>query len=130
METKRLVYKKNESEAIEEASSLLKAGEVVAFPTETVYGLGADATNEEAVNKIYHAKGSPGDNPLIVHVADKTQLQSLVEEYPDYVNKLVETFSPGPITYVLKSNHQVANNVTGGLDTVGIRIPQHPVALE
>src|SRR5699024_7427236 len=123
MKTKRLIYQNDTHQTIEEASSLLKAGEVVAFPTETVYGLGADATNEDAVKKIYRAKGRPGDNPLIVHVADKEQMQLLVGEYPGYVDKLIEAFSPGPITYVLKSNQQVAKNVTGGLDTVGVRIP-------
>lgn len=130
MQTKRLIYKYKGHDAINEAAVLLKAGEVVAFPTETVYGLGADATNRDAVDKIFLAKGRPSDNPLIVHVANKNQLKSLVEEYPDYVDQLMEAFSPGPITYVLKNKGQVAKNVTGGLKTVGIRIPNHPVALE
>src|SRR5690625_4175959 len=115
---------------IDEAAYLLRSGEIVAFPTETVYGLGADATNERAVEKIFKAKGRPADNPLIVHVATKEQVANLVEHIPSYVEILMEHFSPGPITYVLKSNGKVASAVTGGLDTVGVRIPNHPVALQ
>src|SRR5690625_7159375 len=115
---------------IDEAAYLLRSGEIVAFPTETVYGLGADATNERAVKKIFKAKGRPADNPLIVHVATKEQVANLVEHIPSYVEILMEHFSPGPITYVLKSNGKVASAVTGGLDTVGVRIPNHPVALQ
>src|SRR5690625_2352892 len=114
---------------IEEAAYLLRSGEIVAFPTETVYGLGADATNEIAVKKIFQAKGRPSDNPLIVHVANKKQASKLIKHIPAYVEKLMNKFSPGPITFVLKSNGKVAPAVTGGLDTVGIRIPDHPVAL-
>src|SRR5699024_4596391 len=108
METKRLIYAQNPQIAVQEAASLLKDGQLVAFPTETVYGLGADATNEQAVSKIYIAKGRPADNPLIVHIATKKQLQELVQTYPAYVDELIDAFSPGPITYVLKSNDQVA----------------------
>src|SRR5690625_2869426 len=114
---------------IDEAAYLLRSGEIVAFPTETVYGLGADATNEHAVHKIFKAKGRPSDNPLIVHVATKEQLHSLVTDVFDYVDKLIDTFSPGPITYVLKSANKVANVVTAGLSTVGVRIPSDPIAL-
>src|SRR5690625_3488927 len=121
---------KIEMAKIAEAAHLLQSGEVVAFPTETVYGLGADAMNDTAVKKIFQAKGRPADNPLIVHVATKKQLAELVKFIPEYVEKLIEQFSPGPITYVLKSNGKVATTVTGGLDTVGIRIPDHPVALQ
>ncbi len=129
MRTKLFIHKKNHQIAITEAAALLKAGEVVAFPTETVYGLGADATNERAVSKIFKAKGRPGDNPLIVHVACKQQLFELVQTYPAYVEKLIAAFSPGPITYVLPSNGRVAANVTAGLPTVGVRIPDHKAAL-
>src|SRR5690625_1511362 len=115
---------------IEEATYLLRSGETVAFPTETVYGLGADATNEFAVKKIFQAKGRPADNPLIVHVATREQVVELVQQIPPYVEKMMEAFSPGPITYVLKSNGKVASSVTGGLETVGVRIPNHPVALQ
>lgn len=116
-------------EDIKTVVQLLRRGELVAFPTETVYGLGADATNETAVNHIFKAKGRPSDNPLIVHVATKEQLLTLTEDVPDYVEKLIDAFSPGPITYVLKSAGHVANVVTAGLSTVGIRIPDHRVAL-
>lgn len=112
-----------------EAAELLKAAETVAFPTETVYGLGADATNEAAVRKIFQAKGRPQDNPLIAHVASKKQLLELVRDVPDYVDKLIDTFSPGPITYILPSNGTCAENVTAGLSSVGVRIPSHPIAL-
>lgn len=114
--------------AIEEAAGLLKAGETVAFPTETVYGLGADATNREAVAKIFQAKGRPQDNPLIAHVATIEQLKRIVDEIPDYVEKLLEHFSPGPITYILPTNGTCAENVTAGLSSVGVRIPDHPIA--
>lgn len=128
MQTKILKVDENK-EKIDEAASLLKRGEVVAFPTETVYGLGADATNEDAVSKIFQAKGRPSDNPLIVHVATKEQLFHLVTDVQPYVERLIDTFSPGPITYVLKSKGKVATNVTAGLSTVAVRIPNHPVAL-
>ncbi|HEY4600791.1 MAG TPA: L-threonylcarbamoyladenylate synthase [Cerasibacillus sp.] len=117
-------------EAIREAAQLLIEGHTVAFPTETVYGLGADATNEHAVRKIFQAKGRPQDNPLIAHVATKKQLVDIVDNYKPYVDKLIDVFSPGPITYILPSNDTCAINVTAGLDTVGVRIPDHPVALQ
>lgn len=120
----------NQNQAIYEAASFIKQGELVAFPTETVYGLGADATNEVAVAKIFTAKGRPQDNPLIVHVAHKAQLKQLVTMIPPYVEQMIEAFSPGPITYVLPSNGTCANNVTAGLSTVAVRIPDHPVAKE
>lgn len=110
-------------------ATLLRRGETVAFPTETVYGLGADATSESAVQKIFEAKGRPSDNPLIVHVATEEQLFSLVNKVPSYVTSLVKNFSPGPITYVLRHAGKVAPTVTAGLHTVGVRIPNHPVAL-
>lgn len=116
--------------AIEEAAHMLMSGSLVAFPTETVYGLGADATSEQAVRKIFAAKGRPQDNPLIAHVATKRQLKALVTELPLYVEKLIDAFSPGPITYVLPSNGSCAQNVTAGLATVAVRIPSHPVALQ
>lgn len=129
MQTKKLYFQNKIGDpAMKEAAALIQAGEVVAFPTETVYGLGADATNAAAVEKIFQAKGRPGDNPLIVHVADQSQITTLVGEYPAYVDDLLEAFSPGPITYVLSSNGVVSDNVTAGLDTVGIRIPDHPAA--
>jgi L-threonylcarbamoyladenylate synthase len=116
-------------QAIQEASALLASGELVAFPTETVYGLGADATNETAVAKIFRAKNRPQDNPLIAHVAGKTQLKQLVSEMPAYAEKLLTAFAPGPLTVILPANGTCAANVTAGLDTVAVRIPDHPAAL-
>ncbi|MDL4839161.1 L-threonylcarbamoyladenylate synthase [Aquibacillus rhizosphaerae] len=116
--------------AMEEAAQLIKDQEVVAFPTETVYGLGADATNEQAVAKIFVAKGRPSDNPLIVHVADEHQIEQYVTSIPDIARNLIKAFMPGPLTIILKSNGKIAKNVTAGLDTVAVRIPDHPIALE
>lgn len=131
MKTKWLSLSEESHEAsIAEAVELLKNGEVVAFPTETVYGLGADASNAVAIEKIFVAKGRPSDNPLIVHIADVNQLADLVVDIPAYVHNLMEQFSPGPITYILKGKGNVAENVTAGLPTVAIRIPNHPVALK
>ncbi|MDC3411781.1 L-threonylcarbamoyladenylate synthase [Terrihalobacillus insolitus] len=115
--------------SVEEAAQKLKEQEVVAFPTETVYGLGADATNEAAVNKIFQAKGRPSDNPLIVHVATKQQMEEFVTHIPPLAGTLITAFMPGPLTIILPSNGKIAANVTAGLDTVGLRIPDHPVAL-
>ncbi|MFD1606390.1 L-threonylcarbamoyladenylate synthase [Oceanobacillus luteolus] len=120
----------NIESAIQEAALLLKKGETVAFPTETVYGLGADATNAEAVAKIFQAKGRPQDNPLIAHVATMEQLRKLLDKLPGYVEDLISAYSPGPLTYVLPSNGTCAPNVTAGLSTVAVRIPDHPIALE
>jgi len=116
-------------QAIEEAAGMLLSGETVAFPTETVYGLGADATNQTAVSKIFSAKGRPQDNPLIVHVAEKKQLTALVTAVPAYVDTLIEQFTPGPITFILPHNGLCAENVTAGLSTIAIRIPDHPAAI-
>lgn len=118
----------NNSQEIEAAAAFLQQGSTIAFPTETVYGLGADATSEEAVAKIFKAKGRPQDNPLIVHVATKDQLTKLVTDLPDYAEQLITAFTPGPITFVLPSNGVCAANVTAGLSTVAVRIPDHPVA--
>ena len=118
------------TQVIGEAAALLKQGETVAFPTETVYGLGADATSEEAVAKIFKAKGRPQDNPLIAHVATIDQLKGLVDKLPEYVEDLIKAYSPGPLTYVLPSNGTCASNVTAGLSTIAVRIPDHPIALD
>jgi len=111
-------------------AGLLRAGEVVAFPTETVYGLGADATNSDAVLKIYETKGRPRFNPLIVHVADLPMAETLAEFSP--LARRLAAFWPGPLTLVLprKTNAGLSDIATAGLDTVGIRIPNHPLALE
>lgn len=107
----------------------LKNGGLVAFPTETVYGLGANALDETAVKKIYEAKGRPSDNPLIVHVASMSQLASIAQEVPSVALKLAAKFMPGPLTLVFKKKSVVPDAVTGGLDTVAVRMPRHPVAL-
>ncbi|SHM62530.1 L-threonylcarbamoyladenylate synthase [Gracilibacillus kekensis] len=110
------------------AADYLNKQEVVAFPTETVYGLGADATSEAAVSKIFEAKGRPADNPLIVHVHDPQQINHYVTEIPAMAQKLINAFMPGPFTIILRSNGKVASTVTAGLDTVAIRIPDHPIS--
>lgn len=115
--------------AIEAAAALLRAGGVVAFPTETVYGLGADALNAAAVQKIFIAKGRPADNPLIVHLAAVSELGTVAAAVPDAAYTLAAAFWPGPLTLVLPRTELVPDVVTGGLDTVAVRIPDHPVAL-
>ncbi|WP_082394217.1 L-threonylcarbamoyladenylate synthase [Bacillus sp. JCM 19034] len=123
------VYLHNSSE-IKEAALWIKKGEVVAFPTETVYGLGANAFDDTAIQKIFKAKGRPSDNPLIVHIAKVEQLEELVTEIPPVAKKLISAFWPGALTIIMKRTNGIANSVTAGLDTVGIRMPSHPVALK
>jgi len=115
---------------IARAADLLRAGELVALPTETVYGLGADASNPAAVLKIFAAKDRPADHPLIVHLADADQLGAWAREIPPAAEALARAFWPGPLTLILKKRAEVPDAVTGGQDTVGLRIPDHPVALE
>ena len=115
---------------IARAAAILRAGGLVAFPTETVYGLGADASNPAAVAKIFAAKGRPQDHPLIVHLADVEQLPLWAADIPESAHKLAAAFWPGPLTLVLKRAAGVPDCVTGGQGTVGLRIPGHPVALE
>ncbi|AIQ65933.1 translation factor [Paenibacillus stellifer] len=116
--------------ALEEAAEMLREGRTVAFPTETVYGLGADARLTEAVEAIFEAKGRPSDNPLIVHIADRALLAELVAEVPEEARALMDAYWPGPLTIVLPVRPgAVSPRVTAGLDTVGIRMPDHPVAL-
>ncbi len=112
------------------AVDLLLAGELVAIPTETVYGLGADAANPAAVAKIFAAKGRPADHPLIVHLAGHDAVDHWAEQVPPVAWELMETFWPGPLTLILKKQAWVPDAVTGGQDTVGLRVPGHPVALE
>ncbi len=112
------------------AVELLRAGELVAFPTETVYGLGADAANPAAVAKIFAAKGRPADPQLIVHLAGHDDVDHWAEQVPAVAWELMETFWPGPLTLILKKQAWVPSTVTGGQDTVGLRMPGHPVALE
>lgn len=116
--------------AIREASALLQAGRTVAFPTETVYGLGADARSDDAVARIYAAKGRPSDNPLIVHIARRAQLEELTEDVSPVAERLIARFWPGPLTIVFPAKPGVLSpKVTAGLNTVAVRMPDHPVAL-
>jgi len=112
------------------AVALLCAGELVAIPTETVYGLGADAANPLAVGKIFAAKGRPADHPLIVHLAGHDAVDHWAEQVPNAAWELMEAFWPGPLTLILKKRPWVPKAVTGGQDTIGLRVPGHPVALE
>lgn len=114
--------------ALRQAGALLRAGEVVGMPTETVYGLAANALDSAAVAKIFLAKGRPQDNPLIVHIADKEQLSTLARMVPESARKLADAFWPGPLTIILPKAACIPDEVSAGLDTVGIRLPSHPVA--
>ena len=114
---------------IKKAANALKDGHLVAFPTETVYGLGADATNEKAVNRIYSVKGRPNDHPIIVHISSLDQLVKWAIDIPEYVLKLAEKFWPGPMTLILKRSGLAKNFITGNQVTVGLRIPSHPISL-
>ena len=112
-----------------DAAANLLAGNLVAFPTETVYGLGADACNADAVARIYAAKGRPVDHPLIVHVASMDALGDWADDVPEYAIALARDFWPGPMTLIVKRSELAGDFVTGGQDTVGVRVPNHPVAL-
>ena len=126
METKLL--RGEQEKDLQEAARLLHAGETVAFPTETVYGLGANALDADAVRKIYQAKGRPSDNPLIVHIYDKKQLNTLTEHVSETAQQLMDAFWPGPLTLIFPKSGRVPKGTTGGLDTVAVRMPSDPVA--
>jgi L-threonylcarbamoyladenylate synthase len=115
---------------IKKAAKALRGGHLVAFPTETVYGLGADATNEKAVARIYSVKGRPTEHPLIVHISAINQLDKWAVNIPEYAIKLAKNFWPGPLTLILPRTKLAKNFVTGGQESVGLRVPRHPVALE
>lgn len=115
--------------ALREAGEILKKGGLVAFPTETVYGLGGDGLNPDSSRKIYAAKGRPSDNPLIIHIADMESLSRLVEQIPPKAKKLAEKFWPGPLTMIFQKSRQVPPETTGGLESVAVRMPDHPIAL-
>lgn len=117
-----------DQDAIREAGEILRAGGLVAFPTETVYGLGANALDEEAAKKTYAAKGRPSDNPLIVHIADMSCLPEIVTEIPEAAKKVAEKFWPGPLTMIFHKSERVPYGTTGGLDTVAVRMPDHEIA--
>lgn len=115
---------------MEEAGRLIAEGELVAFPTETVYGLGGDGLRPEAAGKIYEAKGRPSDNPLIIHIADVKDLERVAKTVPPEAELLANAFWPGPLTMIVEKSDAVPYATTGGLDTVAVRMPNHPVALE
>ncbi|CAB4692641.1 unannotated protein [freshwater metagenome] len=117
------------ADVISNAAASLHFGALVAFPTETVYGLGADATNESAVAHIYRVKGRPADHPLIVHIGQLSQLDQWAIDIPDYAIALARDFWPGPMTLILKRSEKAKDFITGGQDSVGIRIPANPIAL-
>ncbi len=114
--------------AIDRAGEIIRRGGLVAFPTETVYGLGGDALNAASSKKIYAAKGRPSDNPLIVHIADLEMLDDIVREVPEAVRKLADAFWPGPLTMIFQKSERVPLETTGGLQTVAVRFPSHPTA--
>lgn len=116
--------------ALEEAGQIIKKGGLVAFPTETVYGLGGDALNKESSKKIYAAKGRPSDNPLIVHICCMEDLKSIVKSIPREAEALAEAFWPGPLTMIFEKSDKVPLETTGGLPTVAVRMPRDPIALE
>lgn len=117
------------ADTISKAAQALKSGHLVAFPTETVYGLGADATNEKAVSRIYSVKGRPSDHPLIVHISSINKLEDWATEIPDYAIKLAREFWPGPMTLILPRTNLAKDYITGGQNNVGLRVPAQPIAL-
>ena len=117
------------ADAISKAAKALKDGHLVAFPTETVYGLGADATNENAVSQVYAVKGRPTDHPLIVHISSINQISKWATDIPDYAIKLARDFWPGPMTLILKRSDLAKDFITGGQENVGLRVPSHSLAL-
>lgn len=131
METKviRMDQDHIDMEVIQEAGEILKNGGLVAFPTETVYGLGGNALDEEAAGKIYQAKGRPSDNPLIIHIAEFSALGKIVTRVPEKAKRLAEKYWPGPLTMIFPKSSHVPYETTGGLETVAVRMPNHPLAL-
>ena len=123
-----VLINENDEEQLLKAAELIKNGEIVGMPTETVYGLAADACNETAVAKIFKAKGRPSDNPLIVHLSRFSDAEKYTGNIPALAYKIAENFCPGPITMILPKNDKIPYITSGGLDTVGIRIPAHKTA--
>ncbi len=129
METRILhINNDNDLEAMTTAAEALRLGKLVAFPTETVYGIGANALDVSVVKRIYEAKGRPSDNPLIVHIGDAKDVGKYVESIPDVAYKLMDAFWPGPLTMIFNKNEHIPDEITGGLSTVALRVPLHPVA--
>lgn len=119
-----------EAAAIEQAAAMIRKGGLVAFPTETVYGLGADGMNEPAVRRIFAAKGRPADNPLILHISNRAMLDLVAADLSDNAEALIDRYWPGPLTLVLKRKPEVARSVSAGLPTVAVRMPRNPIALD
>ena len=119
-----------DTDVMEQAGKLIAEGELVAFPTETVYGLGGDALDPDASRRIYAAKGRPSDNPLIVHIADFDDMKRVAREVPEQAKKLADAFWPGPLTMIVWKSDAVPEATTGGMQTVAVRMPNHPVALD
>lgn len=128
MVTQHLIGYRPDDPGVDEAARLLREGAIVAIPTETVYGLAANAYDETAIRRVFEAKGRPQDNPLIVHISAFEQLAPLVTEIPDEAKKLADAFWPGPLTLVLPKSDRLPDAVSAGLDTVAIRMPSHPIA--
>jgi L-threonylcarbamoyladenylate synthase len=124
-----MILRGTDQDAIAEAARRIRAGELVAFPTETVYGLGADASSDAAVARIFEAKGRPADHPLIVHVADASQVNDYASSVPPFAARLMQAFWPGPLTVILPRKDGVAAAAAGGQNSIGLRCPSHPVAL-
>ncbi|MBO5341590.1 MAG: threonylcarbamoyl-AMP synthase [Lachnospiraceae bacterium] len=131
MRTEVIIQEENriDNTSLTRAGDIIRRGGLVAFPTETVYGLGGDGLNPESSRKIYEAKGRPSDNPLIIHICRMEDLYSIVKEVPESAKKLAEAFWPGPLTMILPKADCVPKETTGGLDTVAVRMPSHKVAL-
>jgi L-threonylcarbamoyladenylate synthase len=127
---KTLIIKENDENGLKAAAYGLANRKLVAFPTETVYGLGANALDPEVVKKIYEVKGRPLDNPLIIHVSNISQVKELTAYLPGFAETLIRHFWPGPLTLVMKKSHKVSHEITAGLDTVGIRMPDNKTALK
>ena len=126
---KTILFTETTNENIEAAAEIIRRGGLLGIPTETVYGLGADALNADACRRIYEAKGRPQDNPLIIHVPDGSWLEQYCENVPESAYRLADAFWPGPLTMILPKKEIVPYRTTGGLDTVGVRCPKHPVTL-
>lgn len=121
-------FSTEEEEILRQAGEIIKSGGLVAFPTETVYGLGGDGLNRESSLKIYTAKGRPSDNPLIIHICRLEDIYAVVKDFPETARKAADAFWPGPLTMILPKSDKVPRETTGGLDTVAVRFPSHPVA--
>lgn len=121
-------FSKAEEQLLEQAGEILRSGGLVAFPTETVYGLGGDALNPESSKKIYAAKGRPSDNPLIIHIYRLEDIYAITADFPEAARKAAQAFWPGPLTMILPKSDLVPRETTGGLDTVAVRFPSHPIA--